>query len=237
MVRPGEDSPTAGPSRVTIPIFPLATVLCPGVLLPLNIFEPRYRSLVGDLLDQPDGSPRRFGVVAIRHGREVGADSVEALYETGTTATVTQVESLPDGRYELLAIGTDRFRLLALDHTRPYLQGEVEVLGDPLGESGEARAQVPVLLAAYRTYLDTLGATRGTQIDVPELPDEPQLLCWLVAATVLVDLPVRQALLGQPDTAARMVAETALLRSETRLLRAVSAAPAPDLTRLPQSPN
>jgi len=223
--------------QTTIPLFPLGMVLFPGLLLPLNIFEPRYRALIEDLVDLPDGAQRRFGVIAIRHGREVGADSVDALHEIGTTATLGRVEQQPDGRYEIVSVGTDRFRLLELDHSRPYLQGVVEMLGDPVGDEAAVDDQLPRLLASYRTYLDVLGTTRGAEIEVPDLPSEPQLMSWLVAATVLVDLPVRQQLLAQPDTASRLGAELALLREETRLLRTVAAAPAPDLTRTPQSPN
>jgi Lon protease-like protein len=229
----------AGGERVTIPLFPLGMVLFPGLLLPLNIFEERYRQLVRDLLALPEGTPPRFGVLGIRHGREVGADSIEALYEVGTVASVSQVAEQDDGRYELVSVGTERFRLLALDHSAPYLQGEVQLLDDPLsdGDDGMAAERVPALLAAYRTYLDVLGETRGTTIDLPDLPNDPPLLSWLVAATVLVDLPVRQQLLEVPDVAARLASEVRLLRQETALLRTVAAAPAPDLTRLPQSPN
>lgn len=225
------------PEQLRIPVFPLGMVLFPGLLLPLNIFEERYRALVQDLLDLPKEAERRFGVIAIRHGREVGADSVEALHEIGTTATLSRVEATPDGRYELLTVGTDRFRLLGLDHSKPYLQADVELLGDPVGEQGQAQAAVPEVLAAYRAYLDVLGSTRGAEIEVPELPEEPQLLSWLVAATVLVDLPVKQRLLAVEDTASRLAEEIALLREEARLLRTTAAAPAPELTRLPQSPN
>jgi Lon protease-like protein len=220
--------------RVTIPLFPLGTVLFPGLLLPLNIFEERYRALVRDLLSLPDDE-RRFGVVAIRHGREVGADSIEALYEIGTTATVGQIEEQPDGRFAMVTVGTERFRLVSIDHERPYLRGEVELLDDPAGQDADDRATE--LLVAYRAYLDVLGETRGMEIALPQLPDDPPLLSWLVAATVLVDLPVKQQLLEHADLASRLIAETALLRQETSLLRAMAATPVPDLTRAPQSPN
>lgn len=225
---------TAG-ERVTIPLFPLGTVLFPGLLLPLNIFEERYRALVRDLVALPPGIPPRFGVLGIRQGREVGADSIEALYEVGTTATVSEVAEQPDGRYEIVSIGTERFRLISLDHSRPYLQGEVEILAD--GSEGDAVGRSTALLAAYHGYLDVLGETRGLAIDVPDLPDDAPLLSWLVAATVLVDVRVRQSLLEAPGLLARIEAEIALLRTETALLRTVAAAPAPDLTRAPQSPN
>lgn len=221
--------------RVVIPLFPLGLVLTPGLLLPLNIFEERYRELVRDLLALPEGEPARFGVIGIRHGREVGADSVEALNEVGTTATVQTIEEQPDGRYELLTVGTERFRLHGVRHDRPYLRGEVEMLAEISGEGADDRA--PVVLAAYRTYLDVLGQTRGARIDLPDLPPDAAMLSWLVAATVLVDVPVRQRLLEAPTVAARLTAEAELLRQETALLTAIASAPAPDLTRVPQSPN
>jgi hypothetical protein len=221
--------------RTVIPLFPLGMVLTPGLLLPLNIFEDRYREMVRDLLALPDGEPARFGVIGIQHGREVGADSIESLYAVGTTATVQRVEEKPDGGYELVSVGTERFRLYDVQHDRSYLRGEVELLPETLGEGADDRA--PGVLAAYRTYLQVLGETRGAEIELPELPMDPALLSWLVAATVLVDLPVRQRLLEEPTVAERLGAEAGLLRQETALLRAIASAPAPDLTRAPQSPN
>lgn len=222
--------------RVLIPLFPLGLVLTPGLLLPLHVFEERYRTLVRDLQALPDGEPARFGVLGIRQGREVGAGNVQALYEVGTTATVQRVEETPDGRYELVAVGTERFRLLALRHDRPYLQGEVELLDDPLGPDVAERATD--VAAAYRTYLDVLAATGGAGTELPPLPAaDPVRLSWLVAATVLVDLPVRQRLLEEATVSGRLEAESHLLRRETALLRAVASAPAPGLTRTPQSPN
>src|SRR5215472_10605580 len=104
----------------TLPLFPLGAVLFPGLLLPLHIFEERYRQLVRDLQAGPE--PRRFGVVAIRQGRETGVDGIQALYEIGCTATVRQVKELEDGRYDIVTVGTDRFRLTGLDESKPYLR-------------------------------------------------------------------------------------------------------------------
>ena len=107
-----------------LPLFPLGTVLYPGLVLPLNIFEQRYRQLVRDLLDGPE--PRRFGVIAIREGRETGITGVSALYEVGCLAMVREVNELSDGRYELITVGTDRFKLHDIDDSQPYLRGELE---------------------------------------------------------------------------------------------------------------
>lgn len=224
------------PEIIRMPLFPLGAVLVPGLLLPLNVFEQRYRQLVRDLLAAPERD-HRFGVVAIRRGREVGAQSVESLYQVGTVAILSQVDERPDGRFELLTVGGDRFRLVSVDRDRPYLRADVELLGDPLGDPGGARALVGAVQGAYRAYLQARGAAGDTGVEVPQLPDEPRLLSWMVAATVVVDLPVRQALLEEPDTARRLSRELQLLRRETGLIRAVAAAPAPDLARLPQSPN
>ena len=109
-----------------LPLFPLSTVLFPGMRLPLHIFEPRYRQLATYLQEQPE--PRRFGVIAIRKGREVGADGITALYDVGCVARVRQISPHPDGRFDLSTVGTERFRLLRVDDSLPYFQGEIETL-------------------------------------------------------------------------------------------------------------
>ena len=123
----------------TLPLFPLGTVLYPGLVLPLNIFEERYRQLVRDLLDGPE--PRRFGVIAIRKGRETGVDGISALHDIGCTATLRQVTEQDDGRFHLVTVGTQRFRLASLDDTQPYLQGEVELLDEEVGDEAAAGAR------------------------------------------------------------------------------------------------
>src|ERR1700722_2841548 len=116
----------------TIPLFPLGSVLYPGLVLPLHIFEDRYRQLVRDLLAGPE--PQAFGVVAIKEGRETGIAGVSALHEIGCTATLRQVDQYDDGRYDLVTVGAERFRLAGLDESRPYLQGDVELLANEVGD-------------------------------------------------------------------------------------------------------
>src|SRR5579871_6189200 len=111
-----------------LPLFPLSTVLFPGMRLPLHIFEERYRLLASHLQAQPE--PRRFGVIAIRKGREVGADGVSALHDVGCVATVRQIVPHPDGRFDMATVGTERFRLLRVDDSLPYFQGETTPLPD-----------------------------------------------------------------------------------------------------------
>jgi uncharacterized protein len=218
-----------------LPLFPLGTVLYPGLLLPLHIFEERYRQLVRDLLDGPE--PRRFGVIAIREGRETGADSVSALYEVGCTATLRRVSPHDDGRFDIVVVGTRRFRLGGLDHSRPYLRGETDLLEEDAVEEAAAGLEAQPVQRAFLAYLDVLAGKGVAVVSVPDLPDDPLLLSYLVAASVVVDLPDKQALLAEPDALRRLRAERALLTRETMMLRSLSSAPATDLRNSPVNPN
>jgi Lon protease-like protein len=117
-----------------IPLFPLGTPLFPGVVLPLQIFEPRYRRLMRDLMALPEsGDGRFFGVVAIRQGWEVEQVApAAALYDIGCTARLQAVRQQPDGGFRIVTVGGDRFRLLdvIVGEEPPYLQGEVEWLAE-----------------------------------------------------------------------------------------------------------
>jgi hypothetical protein len=219
----------------TLPLFPLGTVLYPGLLLPLNIFEERYRELVRDLLDGPE--PRRFGVIAIRKGRETGVDGISALYQIGCTATVREVAEQDDGRYHLVTVGTRRFQLASLDNSRPYLQGEVDLLEEEVGDEAAAGLAVNAVQRGFHGYVEALASRESVEVTVPELPDEPLLLSYLVAASMILDLSVRQDLLAEPDAERRLGAERALLARETTMLRSLTATPAPDLRNTPYSPN
>jgi Lon protease-like protein len=261
---PAENQPEEVPGP-RLPLFPLGTVLFPGLVLPLHVFEARYRTLVRDLEALPDGVAREFGVVAIRRGWEVGlsrravpaSESAAAdgpaevepadgtlvagdsltLYEVGCTAEVRTVSERPDGRFDLVTVGRRRFRVVNVDRAAaPYLVAEVEWLPDSTGEPDRAEDLATGVLAAFQRYLRLL---RRTEPDVGEqLPDDPTVLSHLVAATASLTLDDRQRLLAAPDTVSRLRAERAMLRREAALLRKVRAVPVPlpDLA-VPSSPN
>jgi len=219
----------------TLPLFPLGTVLYPGLLLPLHIFEERYRQLMGDLLD--GSRPQRFGVIAIREGRETGVGGVAALYEIGCIAALRRVNKLDDGRFDVVTAGTQRFRLLKLDESRLYLQGEVDLLAEDAGDPAAAKLAAKSVQAAFRAYLDALTRQGATQAGIPDLPDDPVALSYLVAASMITDLPDKQVLLAEQDALHRLTAERALLSRETTMLRTLTSAPAPDLRYSPYSSN
>ncbi len=217
-------------------LFPLGAVLFPGLLLPLHVFEERYRVLVQELLEQP-ADQRRFGVIAIRQGHEVGADGVTALHDIGCVAQVRRIDPYEDGRFGLVTTGAQRFRLTGLVDGGPYLTGAVELLPDQPAEGDETALLDRAVRAAFGHYIEALTRAQGEEIDQLELPTDPLVLSYAVAATVLVDLEDRQGLLASPDVTSRLRAELALLRRETTLLRTLTAAPSPDLTRGPVFPN
>jgi len=237
-----------------LPLFPLGTVLFPGMILPLRVFEERYRLMVADLLERPE--PRQFGVVAIRKGQEVGTEGVHELYDIGCVATVREVTPHEDGRFDLVAVGTRRFRLLRADRTLPYYQAEVEYLpeegegeadpgeqpADDAGTPQEAAAKagtgvVVAVQAAFRDYVNALADRAGAVIHIADIPDDPVMLSYVVAAAMIIDLPDRQALLAAPDSVSRLRAERQLLTRERAMLRVTTSRPAPDLSREPYSPN
>ncbi|CCB73896.1 MULTISPECIES: LON peptidase substrate-binding domain-containing protein [Streptomycetaceae] len=231
---------------VSLPLFPLGAVLFPGLVLPLNVFEERYRALVRDLLALPADGPRQFGVVAIRDGHEVapsgpgtadtgpaagfGPDLDRALYPVGCVADVASVQEQSGGGYELVATGTTRFRVLSVDASGPYLVGEVEMLPEEPGTG--AGALTSAVDRAFRGYQKLLAGARERTLAAPqELPDRPSVLSYLVAAAMVVEVPVKQRLLECADTAARLAEELALLRRETALIGKLPSLPAVELTR------
>lgn len=207
-----------------LPLFPLGSVLVPGLVLPLHVFEERYRVLVNALLALPEGAIRQFGVIAIRSGAEAG-QTIPELYEVGCSAELREVTPYSDGRFDIMSVGESRFRLLELDQDAgtPYLTGLVEFLPDPDGADVEPlRQDVAAQFADYR---------RRLQVDVTELPEDARVVSYLIAAAMVLDLPERQQLLEQPTTADRLRAESELLRRERALVGAFRALPAVELAR------
>jgi Lon protease-like protein len=222
----------------TLPLFPLGTVLLPGLVLPLHIFEERYRTLVAELLELPADEPRRFGVVAIQQGREVGPHARTSLYEVGCTATLAEVRAYPDGRYDLMTIGADRFRMTRLDSDSAlYLRAEVRWLPEVEGAAADLVAPVQEALREYVRQLAERGARQPAVAELPEIPDEPLALSYFAAAALLVDTGTRQQLLAADTAADRLQLALTLLRRETGLLSALPSVDAAQLSRQRFSPN
>lgn len=212
----------------TLPIFPLPLVLFPGVTIPLHIFEPRYRQLVTDLAEEilPD---RRFAVVAIRQGWEVGEDNVDSMYDVGCTALLDQVRQLPGGRFDISARGERRFRLLQIDRGQaPYLMADVEWLPDtaPDNDSPARREHLATAAkAAHERYHDT--GLRGGRHETPGEDTDAAALSYLLADDCVLTVEDRQALLEETDPLERLRGVRRLLLREAEFLRELRAVPAP----------
>lgn len=203
-------------------LFPLGTVLFPGLVLPLHLFEDRYRRLIGDLLQRPE--PRGFGVVGVQLGHEVGEGAAHRLAEVGCVAELHEVTPHPDGRYDIVTVGARRFRVKELDESRPYLQGEVEFLPEEAGsDTGPIAAQVRRLFRLYRRRLGAAGAGPFEEI---EPPDDPVALSYVIAASLVLDGHDKQRLLECEDAVLRLAAERDLLDRENRILDVLPMIPA-----------
>ena len=149
-----------------IPLFPLHTVLCPGIVLPLHIFEDRYRALTRHCLDT--GAP--FGVVLIREGREVGEIRSLSLAGVGALVEIREAGRYPDGRYDLLAAATGRFAIDAVDQDRePYLVADVTPLQDEVGDEARAERLAASAIRRFVRYLDLLRAREGETSEVLDI--------------------------------------------------------------------
>jgi Lon protease-like protein len=144
-----------------LPLFPLNTVLCPGIALPLHIFEDRYRAMVRHCLDTT--SP--FGVVLIRQGRETGTGTI-SFTGIGTIAEIRDAGRYEDGRYDLLVVGTRRFEIRrVLSGKRPYLVAEVDVLEEDVGDEAVAHRLAMTATRRFVTYLELLQPRSGETAD------------------------------------------------------------------------
>ena len=200
-----------------LPLFPLGSVLFPGALMPLHIFEPRYRLLIRRCIDRQ----RPFGIVLIRRGSEVGPSAEP--YAVGTEAKIVAESLLPDGRSYIVTRGERRFAVENLmPEAEPYLVAQVRYLDETDGEGALDRATIA--LEALGAYLLAVVAvtddSRGERALADDLRGaQPRDLAYRIAGSLAVDAPQQQALLELETTSARLAEETRILNRETELLR------------------
>jgi Lon protease-like protein len=201
------------PDLQELPLFPLKTVLFPGMPLPLHIFEERYKLMINESIK----SATPFGVVLIREGQEVGAPAVPHLI--GTSAFVTQVERLPEGRMNIDTIGYKRFRIRELNHDKPYLTGLVEDFPLEVDESAEISRDLSRLRTRLSAYLDVLAGVFDMDVGLQQLPDDPVALAFLAAIVLNVPADEKQEILSLPDLGTLLSAEVRIVGREIGLLK------------------
>ncbi|MGH3502907.1 MAG: LON peptidase substrate-binding domain-containing protein [Nocardioidaceae bacterium] len=219
-------------------LFPLNTVLFPGVVMPLHIFEDRYRILVRDLMALPPGADREFGVVALKAGYEVGDGGVHTIQRTGCAALVTEINANADGTFEIIVIGRRRFHVERLDPSRDYLRADVEWLGDQDGvmhDDAEVWAQTARDL--FEVYRDTVEQLRGDDVLEGPTPTDPVDLSYTMAAALVLNLAQRQSLLECADVPRRLRLGITFMRAELSAITAIPSLPATSMARTLCSPN
>jgi uncharacterized protein len=203
-----------------IPLFPLHTVLFPGQVLPLHIFEPRYRQMIGECLQH--SAP--FGVVLIKKGTEAGQAAEPVM--VGTTARITHVQTLDDGRMNILTVGDTRFRVLQLHTERAYLEATTSLWQWPDEDAADLQPLAHDVLERLRRYLAERGQ-EANQEAFADVRDNPVLVATAAAAVPDLSLADRQHLLEMPTLKDLLRRETDLLEQERQVLRVLRASEAP----------
>ena len=234
------------PSTESLPLFPLNATIVPGLILPLHIFETRYRRLVADLLVRSDPETREFGIIAVREGRNPVYEGIDALYPIGTSAILRETEANDDGSYDIVSVGSRRFRIHAVapgptwDNSAPLLMAEVEYLNEI--DSGNCTPLVGEALRNFRVYRGLLSGQFGEEFEMSDaddididlgdeqLPEDATVISYLITAAMVLGMEERQQLLAVPDTASRLRLACKLLHRENALISLFNALPAIDLS-------
>ena len=178
-----------------IPLFPLpGVVLMPGTMLPLHIFEPRYRAMVADAL----AGDRTIGMAMLYPGWEAGGDDPR-IYALGGAGEIVESEELEDGRYNILLEGRFRYRVIEETPANPYRIARVEeVRSVPFPDSGEEQRVTRAAAALFGNV--------SRELELPPLPDEvfsPERLASEIALRLRYTPPELQAILETDSLASR----------------------------------
>ena len=210
---------------VEIPLFPLNTVLFPGIPLHLHIFEERYKLMLQHCIN----NDALFGVVLIRKGQEALGKLAEP-YEIGCTARILQVDTLSDGRMNILAQGGERFRILSLDYRLPYLVGDIERLPMPDSDPPDEDSLLPIV----KSYIEMLGQIMPDDLDTSAInfPDDPVLNLNLSASVLQLPDMEKQNLLSVQDANELYMQLLRLYKRELRVFNQLKDVPKKQVRRL-----
>ena len=211
-----------------LPMFPLGTVLFPSLVLPLHIFEPRYRALIHDVLAGDQEADREFGVCLIERGSEVGGGDVRV--GVGTVARVHEASELPDGRWAVITVGVRRMRVDAWLPDDPYPRAEVSDLPDPIPD-GHQLDLLPEVEGRLRAALAKVAELGGTATPATfELSDDPVLASHQMSALAPIATIDQQSLLAAESVGMRLASLHAALGDAIEVLDLRLAGEGPDPT-------
>mgnify|MGYP000983242601 FL=1 len=196
----------------SLSLFPLNVVLFPGSSLPITVFEERYKLMLQDCLNT--GS--KFGVVLIKSGSEVGEPAVPHL--VGTVCKIIAVEYKDDGVINITVKGEERFSLIRLYQTKPYLNAEVETL-DYLGFQDENPEYISMIQSKFLQYIRLMIGVDGGWIQNINLPSDQIGLACMIASTIQIKLSEKQSLLEHSNIGDLLADELSILDTENERLR------------------
>jgi Lon protease-like protein len=208
-------------TTVELPLFPLDVVLFPGTVLPLYIFEPRYRRMIADC--QSENKP--FGIVLARPGSE---HLREEPYQIGTMAAISDLDEMEDGRCRLMAIGMKRFRIMSQHRENSYLSAQVEPFTDEQEVGTSVLSSMEDARSLFGAYLQML-LDGNDFADLEEhLPRTPEALSHFIAYFLDIQNEQKQHYLELTSTRQRLDDEIDILRREVPFLRMILTAHPPD---------
>ena len=215
-------------------MFPLSTVVFPGMNVPLHVFEDRYRMLVRHLLEVEDPAARIFGTVAIREGYEVGDHGAQSVYRVGCVLQLVEVDRLDDGTFDIVAVARQRMTLDEMKRGEDFPQGVATMMSEP-----EVAVPQDLLDRARATFTAFRAAMTELQGDPfsGTLPRDPDYLAWTLSALAPLPMAERQSLLEAEDAAQRLALVTRLLTEELRAINVIPSLPATQVARTAWSPN
>lgn len=204
-----------------LPLFPLNTVLFPGMPLHLHIFEERYKKMIKLCLER--SIP--FGVVLIARGVEAYGPPAEP-HEVGCTARIIETQPLADDRMNIVAIGQERFRTIMVDRRKaPYLYGIIELFPLQDSETDSVIRAGDRLKPWLQKYLEVLAFMGGVDLESPQIPDDPQTLAYLASIALQIPNNEKQDLLSKETTTQLLYRLLDIYRREVAILGALKTKP------------
>lgn len=188
-----------------IPVFPLNTVLFPGMVLPLHIFEERYKTMINLCLTEH----QPFGVVLIKEGSEVGGTPIP--FDVGTMAAIKSANVVEDDKLDIVAVGLNRFKIERLITTKAYLSAEVSEFPIRKGSRATAAAMARQVRPRFLEYVELLDKAANLRLKMDEVPEDPETVAALVAIAMQIELRDKQCIIEK-----ELVED--MLKTEIRIL-------------------
>ena len=201
---------------VELPLFPLHTVLFPGMPLPLHIFESRYKQMIDYCLKENS----TFGVSLIHRGSEAFGPLAEP-HKIGCTARIIEVQPLDDGRLNIVTVGERRFRIHSLNFDMPYLLGKVEIFPFPAEDIETLTHATLRLIPKVQQYIKLLNKIEEIELNPNNFPKDPLIFSQTAAALLQMPPKEKQELLNSASVLELLDATYRIYNREIAFLRAI----------------